>query len=207
MLVLTINSFNVGAFPTKLSAPQKSVSDMQWLSDGLILREGRSTLVRRNGGIRMNMYTSELKHGDAVSVWWVVFNHPENCTHGTMGERCGEGDIGADGVNASIIYADGHVVRHTGRVIFNSMLISDRMKGVVYGNGLFNPTGADVHLIVRDHGKVIPGMMREMIRTFDGGCNVESEDGENSRTGLNDCVNLQYSVHESREIVGTSSLD
>jgi hypothetical protein len=34
-----------------------------------------------------------LQPGDAFTLWWVVFNAPEACTHGEGGLRCGEGDL------------------------------------------------------------------------------------------------------------------
>lgn len=43
-----------------------------------------------------------------------------------------------------------------------------------YGNGLTNPTGAEVHLVINDHGVVIPEMIATMLNSFRGGCTDES---------------------------------
>ena len=63
---------------------------------------------------------------------------------------------------------------------------------MLLGPGRTNPGGADIHLIVHDHGPAISGPVDEMIHSFGGGCaNLPPF------TGPNDCEDLQFSPHES----------
>jgi hypothetical protein len=39
---------------------------------------GSSTLNRISKAISMDLHTSGLPAGDAVTIWWMVFNHPRN---------------------------------------------------------------------------------------------------------------------------------
>jgi len=47
-----------------------------------------------------------------------------------------------------------------------------------------NVMGSEVHLIVRPHGPVIPGMLDEQMGSFTGGCSV------------NACANIQAAVYQ-----------
>ena len=60
--------------------------------------------------IGFTLHTSGLPAGDAVTIWWVVFNHPEACSHGALGLRCGERDFAEPAVDASVLYAAGQVI-------------------------------------------------------------------------------------------------
>jgi hypothetical protein len=70
-----------------------------------------------------------------------------------------------------------------------------------FGNGLTNPLGAEIHLIINDHGEVIPEMAANMLNTYRGGCSDDSlpppfpdsakADGE---SGPNPCRLIQDAV-------------
>jgi hypothetical protein len=51
------------------------------------------------------------------------------------------------------------------------------------GPGLLDPRGAEIHILVRYHGVVIPAMMPAQIMTVGGGCLI------------NDCEVLQAAAH------------
>ena len=53
----------------------------------------------------------------------------------------------------------------------------------MFGSGLLEAQGAEVHLILRTHGLPIPGWVDEQISTFEGGCEV------------NVCANQQFAIH------------
>lgn len=148
-----------------------------------------STLVRNEKGVAMNLHTSALAPGSASTVWWVVFNSPENCTHGEFGSRCGVGDLppfgGDPSVQASLLHATGNVIGGAGTAGFGGYLSEGDLTGVVFGPGLLDSRRADVHLVVRTHGQAIPGLIHEQLSTFNGGCPP------------NACQNIQVSVHEA----------
>ncbi len=95
---------------------------------------------------------SALDH--TVTVWLVIFNHPENCTHGEAGLRCGPGDLppfgGSDAAVTSVVFGAGRHVGSSGKATFAGRLAAGDDGHALFGPGLVNPTGADVHLVVND---------------------------------------------------------
>lgn len=157
-------------------------------------------LLTKEAGVRMNIRTTELTPGDAVTVWWVVFNNPAACSNGIPDlTNCGEPDLFVPEVQGEVVYADGRVVGRNGRTHFAATLTAGGVPNGWFGNGLINPTGAEIHLVVRTHGQAIPGRVHEMTTTFAGGCNnVPPEhpgygDGD---PGLNHCEDIQFTVFQ-----------
>jgi len=145
---------------------------------------GDSQLVRTPNGVSMNLQTTELDAGAAYTVWWIIFNNPEYC----QSTPCGPGDLLPNGgdpmVDSSVVWATGHVIGGTGAATFAAHLQVDKPKGqVLFGNGLQNAQGAEIHLVVRSHGQPIPGQVDEQISTFEGGCDV------------NVCEDQQFTIH------------
>jgi hypothetical protein len=167
-----------------------SSSDMYNFASAVQVPETYSTLDRTNDAVTMTINTSELDGGAAYTVWWVIFNNPENCTHPIPGvSGCGEPDLLAFGgdpsVNSSALWASGHVIGKNGVGNFAGHLKAGEAPGeVLFGPGLTNVEGAEIHLVVRSHGQLIPGLVIEQIQTFVGGCSV------------NACENHQFAVHQ-----------
>jgi len=165
---------------------------------------GRSILARYDGGIYA-LLLSALPIGDAVTMWLVIFNAPENCSDNV----CGEDDLNNDAAQVDITYAGGHVVLPvlSRRFWGDSWFFTQRHEGdisgsivpVVFGKealGLVNARKAEVHLIARTHGRAIAGMEEAMTSTFGGGC----EGGlppELGPPGPNTCEDIQFAVHKS----------
>lgn len=190
---------NVSAFGMRLSGVQRSMEDVQWFSDLSSVRGGRSTLVRNDDWVSMHLNTNGLEPGTAATVWWVIFNHPERCTHPQGGFRCGERDLaifgGSSSVGSSVLYADGSIIDNRGEASFGASLSVGEGKSILFGNGLTNPRGADIHLIVHSHGRLIRGLTHEMTHTFGAGCN--NAPNGTGMPGPNTCFDLQFSVHEA----------
>jgi hypothetical protein len=122
---------------------------------------GTSTLTRTGSGISFSLSTTGLQAGHAVTVWWMVFN--------------------PDG-SVSVQYAAGHVVDEGGAAEFGGSLREGDLDGVINGGpGLLDAQGANVVLVVRDHGPADPDRVNEQIHTF-GVCNPT-------------CTDLQMSMH------------
>jgi hypothetical protein len=122
---------------------------------------GTSTLVRADSGISFSLATSGLAAGHAVTIWWMVFN--------------------PDG-SVSVQYAAGHVIDEGGTAEFGGSLQVGDTDGVINnGPGLLDALGANVVLVVRDHGLAKPDIVEEQIHTF-GACNPT-------------CTDLQISMH------------
>jgi glucose/arabinose dehydrogenase len=122
---------------------------------------GTSTLVRADSGIAFSLSTSGLAAGHAVTIWWMVVN--------------------PDG-SVSVQYAAGHVIDEGGGAEFGGSLQEGDTSGVINnGPGLLDAAGANVILVVRDHGLADPTRVEEQIHTF-GACNPT-------------CTDLQISMH------------
>ncbi len=166
-------------------ATTRQTSDVYDFESGLAPVSGATaTLVRNANGISFNLHTSELKPGHAYTVWWVIFNYPQHCTHPMLtGLQCGIEDLnfpefGLNGdpeVQSTILRAAGHVVGGGGDAAFAGHLQAGERADTVIGPGLVNLTGAEVYLDVLDHGPVDhPGNVDNQIHTFitePGSCN------------------------------------
>ena len=145
---------------------------------------GSSQLVRTNAGVTATLQTPSLEPGAVYSLWWVVFNAPENCGAGTVG-TCGLGDLMNDAAMPSLLWGAGHVVGGDGMGNFGAHLRVSHPPGEVrLGPGLLDARGAAIHLVVRNHGAPIPDRLSVQLSSFNGGCDV------------NICSNDQFAVHE-----------
>ncbi|MFQ6027722.1 MAG: hypothetical protein ACE5Q6_09545, partial [Dehalococcoidia bacterium] len=61
--------------------------------------------------------------------------------------------------------------------------------------GLYDAEKAEVHLVVRDHGPVIPLMEQAQLSTFGGACNAETDPTGVGPLGDNSCADVQFAIH------------
>lgn len=145
-------------------------------------KRDRSALTRNDTGIVVEIFTSNLDQA-AYTVWWVIFNNPEFCAS----LPCTADDLPANGgdarIEASAMYADGRLVGSNGRGRFVAGLAVEEIKDALYGPGLLDPSGAEVHLLVRTHGVSIPEVLHSQITTPAGGCPPNS------------CGDQQFAIH------------
>jgi hypothetical protein len=180
-VVSAVTVLMLGAMPASASSDS---ADVRSFATGQVVPGSSSTLMRSSRGVQMTLHTSGLTSGDAVTVWFVIFNDPAACTHGDAGLRCGAGDLlpfgGDPAVGSSIVSAAGHVIGGSGNAGFaGAMAVGDTSRAL-FGPGLTDPVSADIHLLVVDHG---PMAGAAQIRSF-GACNPR-------------CENVQFSAHES----------
>lgn len=164
-----------------------------------------SVLDRGDEGIATKVRT-RARPGHAHTLWYAVFNAPENCSDGA----CGDDDVFADpsdhsaGFNAaqiattrvSVVWAGaGAVANPAGRLKLDGALGTGEVPagqgqvaigrgedgalvplGVV--TGLEDPHGAVIIAIVQDHGAAHadPELLERQLTTFQGACNPECED-------------------------------
>lgn len=107
--------------------------------------------------VTANIHTKGLTPGDAYTVWFVIFEAP--------------------GVFVDVLYAGGGVVGDNGVANFSAHLSEDDLSGLhivppTTFQGLTDAEHQGVHMIIRSHGPVIPGMEYEQISTFNGGCDT-----------------------------------
>lgn len=198
-LSLALASLVLAALAASTSASTRDTSPVVRFADGSAVDGAWSALGRTDDGVSMTLHTTEIPAGTVTTIWWVVFNHPENCTHPEGPLRCGPGDLiafGGDGsAGDSVMRAAGHVTGGSGVANWGGALRVGDTSEALWGPGLTDPLGADVHLIVHSHGPMITNIVANMIHSFGGGCsNVPAGTGA---PGPNECVDLQFSAHES----------
>ena len=165
---------------------------------------GTSTLTRNDTGIIVNYNTTGLTPGYAYTLWWVIWNDPQKCD---VPGACDEPDFETPGVvGVDVLYATGLVVGADGTGNFTAELIAggdyrsvNHLMELPPAGGLNfgNSRSAEVHLVLRSHGPVIPSKVDEQINSYIGGCadpfafppftEIPNETGE--------CGDIEFAVH------------
>jgi hypothetical protein len=154
---------------SRAGAATQSTSAVTFMSDPTANPPpGSSTLTRTGSGIALDLHTTGLQAGRAVTIWWMVFNHPEACLTGATtptvdDPRCGMADMDNPAAGLSVLYAAGHVIDEGGVADFGGYLAEHDGDGAIMGQGLEDAAAADIHLVVRDHGPADPHMVVEQI--------------------------------------------
>jgi hypothetical protein len=191
----------LAAFSPAVSPAVQQSGPVYRFEDVSAIGGATASLLRNPSGLHFTIRTAELPPGDAVTIWWVVFNFPEYCEAPVPGlMQCSEPDLFGEDVAATVLHAAGNVIGGSGRSSFAGALRTGDLAGCsppmgefgLCREGLLNPEGAEVHLVVRTHGQRLPGLVREQIRSFAGGCTPETSFG--AGTGPNVCTDLQFAI-------------
>ena len=156
-------------------------------------RKGVANLDRNNKGATLRIRTTGLTPGSAYTVWWVIFNNPYECM---VPNRCSDADFGNPAVEASVLNASGRVAPADGdgKVEFYAFLPvgyiwtnpSSGNGRHLFGPGLQNVEGAEIHFVIKCHGMWTGNV--EQISTFNGDCiNPDA-------TAFNGCYDPQAGV-------------
>jgi hypothetical protein len=154
---------------------------------------GDSYLTRYGDTILVSVELEDLTPGDAVTLWWVVFNNPGGCTNPGF---CGTVD--ADFTEAGIIAAQiglgnatGNVVKSNGTLEFGGILRQgssddhERIFGAGFGDHVLtaDPDYAEVHIVAQTHGQGRGGKkLREQLTYLEANCTPS-------------CKDVQFAVH------------
>ncbi len=131
-----------------------------------------ATIMTNEAGASMSLSTDELINGHVYTAWWVIVNNPAACEN----SPCTPGDILglSDAVQSEVTQADSLVMDDEAPMKFASYLpVGDVDNGWI-GNGFTNPLGAEIHIVINDHGPVIADQIGNMLNTYRGGCTDES---------------------------------
>jgi hypothetical protein len=194
--------------PVSAEQGKHSTSKLWTIADNKAVPGAKSRLFRSDDEICMNISTKALPEG-AYTIWWIVFNNPEQCTSPAPvgGARCGSGDqLLNTPVNYSAVWATGGLVGPDGVGYFNACLKENTLPAPpqlpdVDGAGLMDAQGAEIHLAVRYHCEAesgTPALLGDQITRFGGGCTPETNFGL-GMVGDCPCANLQFAIHPSKK--------
>lgn len=116
---------------------------------------GKATLKRSKEGVNVSIHTTELGPGYAYTVWWVIFNNPAACEDGCNGPDLGNPDVEGSVMNATGRLADSHGNARFSAFLPAGFMHTDPSSGdlrQVFGPGLQNVDGAEIHIVIRCHG-------------------------------------------------------
>jgi hypothetical protein len=131
-----------------------------------------ATLVSSEDGLFVSLQTAELEEGHVYTMWVVVINNPEACE----GSPCMPPDVigNSDGTQSDLTLGDSIVYKAGEPMAFAAYVPAAELHQGWYGNGLTNPLGAEIHLVVNDHGEYISDIVTDMLSSYRGGCTDES---------------------------------
>lgn len=188
--------------PTKApNAASSSISNVYTFAD--MTEVGTSNLLRTTNGVSFELSTTQLESNTVVTLWMVIFNVPENCVDG-----CDINDLSNAAVETDVVYASGRVIGGSGKATYaghrnegdNSGSILPAWLGLP-SPGLIDARKAEIHFIVHSHGPKIPGLVNEMIHSFNAGCGpvfdptLPDVPEELGTYGPNTCEDIQFAVH------------
>ncbi|MGH2453669.1 MAG: hypothetical protein ACRDF5_07880 [bacterium] len=125
-------------------------------------------LVVSRSAASLHLFTVDLVPGNVHTVWWVFINKPKACA----GSPCGPADVlqRTDTVESDVGYATGEIADASGTATFQAQLPAGPFRGGWFGRSLKDPMTAEIHVVLHDHGPVIPALRDNMLRTLRGGC-------------------------------------
>lgn len=127
--------------------------------------QAQSVLVRVQDGVSFSLQTSELTTGQAggpATFLVVIFNNPAGCSHGVQGLHCGEGDLVPGGpANPSVVPVTQRDPGADGQFSAGGHIPVNDPGDALFGPGLTNPSGADVHLVIRQNGALVQASVHE----------------------------------------------
>lgn len=204
-------SLALSASPASGTVPADvSGADVHWWWDAEA-SVGTSQLVRTDAGISARVTTSGLPAGQAVTLWFIIFNHPAGCST----RPCSiPADVFNDAAGADFYFGGGHVVGGADSTSFGGHLAVGQTRGsgkaelAEAGVGFFEavpltaPRAAEVVLALHSHGPALTGpALAHQISSFLGGCQrFNGPDGFAAGPGdipdaQGECSTLQYSRH------------
>lgn len=197
------------AMPPAEAGSQITVSPVVWTWGEPT--DGTTRLVRRDSGLSASYHAVDLPPGQAVTMWFIVFNNPSACAT----SPCSPPDLfenAPGGPAGDFLWGGGTIVGGTGKVNLGGHLaVGDASRSGVmeigmpeYLSPLTDPWNAEVHLVIHSHGPKQTGTdLKSQLNSFTGGCylgllgnvfgiaegfaDIPAQEGE--------CSSVQASIH------------
>jgi len=165
---------------------------------------GTSRVIRTPSGATAIFQTSGLPAGQAVTLWFIIFNNPENC----VANPCQPSDLGDLATGGDFHFGAGNVTGGRGNATFAGHL----QVGDVSGSGwaefgappvpLDDPYAAEIMLAIHSHGPKMTGQdLKYQLNSFLGGCAVFLGPGgfaaspDDVPDAPGECSTIQFSHH------------
>lgn len=200
-----------------LAQAETSTSEVYtFTADPMLIDGASASIVRTANGVNLRVNTNSLVPRHAYTLWVVIFNEPGACL--TAPATCTPDDLFNADAKPDMLYGAGVIASGSGSATLAGRTEVGDVSGSVQApvgllsNGLIDPYGAEIHLVVHDHGQMIPEFMPDMIQSLAGGCTdagipaqgepspwndyavSESYGGEFGRLGPNACLSVQFSI-------------
>jgi hypothetical protein len=147
---------------------------------------GAGTLLRDETSVELRAEFSELDPNAAYTLWWIIFNNPEECTMGTAPTLCGEGDLNPDRDGEGVNPVDRGVRNASGFITGDAGTANTRAKlregpsptgPAMAGFGQLNDSvGAEIHIVVQTHGAPLAGSVDQQMTVPGAACNTVCAD-------------------------------
>ena len=177
-----------------VSIADTDTQNTYWFADGSVAN-GNSHLTRLENMVLITVEASGLNPGDAMTLWWVVFNNPAGCTGGVCGDDEFNDPTGAALAAAEVAVgnASGNVVKSDGTLEFGGVLrrnSNDDGHEVVFGAAFVSEylltattDAAEIHVVLQSHGQARGGKkLREQLAFLEANCTPS-------------CADVQFSIH------------
>ena len=171
-----------------------------------VVEGAKAMLVSTEAGIAGSFTTKNLNPGHVYTMWVAIMNKPEACEMKGV-DHCTSKDVikRSETVNSDVTYGDGVVVAADGTATFRTFIPAGALGYSWFGNGLMNPTGAQIHFALHDHGPMIPDKVQEMMSTTREGCTEESlpkiwpaSARADGKAGPNKCTMAQFAIFKQQ---------
>jgi hypothetical protein len=177
MLLAVIAVLFAVVAPAAAAAAERQTAGVSWhaqqagLGKSGAVAGASAQVVRNDNGIAYKLSTTGLEEGNAYTLWLVVINNPSACA----ATPCSAPDIiNNAAADAQVGFAAGHVAGASGNGTFSGHVSEGPLSGWLANRSLDDARGAEVHLVINDHGPAIAEYMPGMIRTYRGGCSDSS---------------------------------
>lgn len=147
---------------------------------------GAGTLLRETNAVELRTQMSGLDPNAAYTLWWIIFNNPEECTTGTAPALCGAGDLDPNRDGEGVNPVDGGVRNASAFITGNAGTANTRARmrvgapptgPAMAGFGQLNDSvGAEIHIVVQTHGAPLVGSVADQMTTPGAGCNTACTD-------------------------------
>lgn len=147
---------------------------------------GAGTLLRSGNAVDLRVALSGLDQNAMYTLWWIIFNNPEECIGGTAPVLCGEVDVnpnrdgeGVNPVNPGVRNAAGYITGADGTMnLTGRLLVGPYATGpAVAGFGqLEDSAAAEIHIVVQTHSAPLVGSVGTQMTIPGGACNPDCVD-------------------------------